>query len=168
MGGARMTSIEATGNEARSFLHALFAGKPDEAYILVWTLAGKKSHWFRNVEAAIEFADSKREQDVYVGFGLSGEEYGPVRRCTSDNVTGIVGLWADIDLKSDAHCKVSLPTTVEDALTILPTELPPPFLILTGNGVHAWWLFREPLMFGSEQEQQRAATLAFRWQTLLL
>jgi hypothetical protein len=154
-------------SEARIFLEALSAGKPDELYLLLWTLPEKRSHWFQNIEGAIKFAESLRERDLYVGVGLSGQDHGATRRCPSNEVAGIVGLWADLDLKSNAHPKGALPATVEDALKILPKELPPTFLILTGNGVHAWWLFKEPLIFETEQERADAAGLAKRWQTLL-
>ena len=116
------------------FLEALFAGKPDELYLLLWTLPEKRSHWFQNVESAIQFAESLREQDLYVGVGLSGQDYGATHRCPSDEVAGIVGLWADLDLKSDAHPKTALPATVEDALKILPEQFPPTFVVRTGNG----------------------------------
>ena len=37
-------------SETRRFLEALFAGKPDELYLLLWTLPEKRSHWFQNIE----------------------------------------------------------------------------------------------------------------------
>jgi hypothetical protein len=43
-----------------------------------------------------------REHDLYVGVGLSGQDYGASRRCPSSEVAGIVGLWADLDL-SQTH-----------------------------------------------------------------
>jgi hypothetical protein len=156
-----------TASAVHVFLKALFAGKPDELHILLWTLPEKQSHWFRDVDRAIQFAESLRERDLYVGIGVSGQDYGPTHRCVSSQVAGIVGLWADLDLKSNAHQKTALPATIEEALKILPQELPPTFLILTGNGVHAWWLFKEPLVFESEQERVDAASLAKRWQMLL-
>jgi putative DNA primase/helicase len=130
-------------SEARLFLEALSAGKPENSYVLIWTLPEKRSHWFQSVDGAIEFAESMGERDLYVGVGLSGHDYGSERRCTSNEVVGIVGLWADLDLKSDAHAKAALPTTVESAMEILPEQFPPSFVIRTGNGAHAWWLFRE-------------------------
>ena len=154
-------------NQLRVFLEALFAGKPEELFVLLWTLLEKKSHWFRNVEDAIQLAESLSDHDLYVGVGLSSQDYGDVRRCVSKEVAGIVGLWADLDLKSDAHSKASLPATVDDALKILPLQLPPTFIVLTGNGVHVWWLFREPLTFESDEERREAANLALRWQSLL-
>jgi hypothetical protein len=165
-----MTATPVNANasrEATVFLEALFAGKPDELHLLLWTLPEKQSNWFQNVESAIQFAESMRQHDLYVGVGFSGQDYGPSRRCPSQEVAGIVGLWADLDLKSDAHPKAALPATIEEAIKILPEQLPPTFVIRTGNGAHAWWLFREPLIFASDEERRDAGNLALRWQSLL-
>jgi hypothetical protein len=154
-------------SDASLFLEALFTGKPDDLHLLLWTLPEKRSHWFQNVESAIQFAESLRERDLYVGVGLSSQDYGPARRCPSNEVAGIVGLWADLDLKSDAHPKAALPASVEDAMKILPDEFSPTFVVRTGNGAHAWWLFREPLIFESDEDRRNAGALALRWQSLL-
>jgi hypothetical protein len=151
----------------RLFLEALFAGKPDDLLILLWTLPEKRSHWFQSVEDAIQFAESARGRDLYVGVGLSSQDYGPSRRCPSNEVAAILGLWADLDLKSDAHPRMTLPGTIEDAMKILPEQFPPTFVVRTGNGAHAWWLFREPLIFESDEERHEAANLALRWQSFL-
>jgi len=154
-------------DEIRFFLDALFAGKPDELHILLWTLPEKQSRWFRDVERAVEFAGTVRGRDLYVGVGLSGRDYGPSHRCVSNDVAGIVGYWADLDLKSGAHPKAALPATVEDALKILPGQLPPTIVVLTGNGAHVWWLFKEPYIFDNEEDRQAVATQVVRWNTLL-
>jgi putative DNA primase/helicase len=153
-------------SEARRFLGMLFAGKPDELYVLLWTLPEKRSQWFCNVQDAIDLAESRYKRDLYIGVGLSRRDYGTTHRCPSNEVAGIVGLWADIDVNSGAHARGALPRSVEDALEILPKQLPPTFLIRTGNGIHAWWLFWEPLIFESEEERCEAASLAKRWQSL--
>jgi hypothetical protein len=149
--------------EAAVFLEALFAGKPDELHLLLWTLPEKRSNWFQNVESAIQFAESLCQHDLYVGVGLSGQDYGESRRCPSNEVAGIVGLWADLDLKSDAHPKAALPVTIEDAIKILPEQFPPTFVVRTGNGAHAWWLFREPLIVASDEERAEAVPPAIAW-----
>jgi len=156
-----------TPSQARPFLEALFAGKPDELHLLLWTLPEKRSYWFRTLEDAVQFAEKQRERDLYVGVGLSAKDYGVTRRCPSNEVAGIVGLWADLDLKSEAHSKAALPATVEDALQILPEQVQPTFIVRTGNGAHAWWLFREPLIFESDEDRRSAENLALRWQSLL-
>jgi putative DNA primase/helicase len=149
-----------------SFLDLLWQHKPEDLYVLVWTLQDKKSHWFREVQAASEFIFDTRGKDIYVGVGLAARNYGAKNRCPSDEIAGICGLWADFDLKSDAHPKY-LPATIEDALTIVPPVLPPTAVVATGNGAHGWWLFKEPWIFASDDERAQAARLISRFHTLL-
>jgi hypothetical protein len=148
------------------FLNQLCADKPSDLYLLIWTLQDKRSRWFRSVEEAAA-AVAQTPKDVYVGVGLSPEDFGPSHRCPSDKIAGLAGFWADFDLQSDAHPKTKLPTTIADALSVIPVAMAPTLVVATGNGAHAWWLFKEPLMFDSDEERRQAARLVSRWQTLL-
>lgn len=149
------------------FLKLLWQFKPEELYVLLWTLPDKKSHWYRDIAAAAEFVLNARGLDVYVGVGLSSADHGPARRCGSGEIAGISGLWADFDLRSDAHSKKALPTTIPDALSVIPVSMPPTIVIATGNGAHAWWLFKEPYLFDGDDDRQAIAGLVARWNTLL-
>jgi hypothetical protein len=148
------------------FLSLLWQLKPDAMYVLIWTLHDKCSHWYRDVAAAAEFVVKARGLDVYVGVGLSKADRGPTHRCVSDDVAGISGFWADLDLKSEAHTK-ALPATIAEAISIIPECMPPTVVIATGNGAHAWWLFKEPYVFDDAEDRKRTAVLVSRWQTLL-
>lgn len=152
-----------------AFLEALWLYKPEEMYILIWTALDKRSHWFRTAAAAADFvaSDACREKCVFVGIGLSKTDNGPTRRCTSDEVAAICGIWADLDLKSEAHKDKALPTSVADALSILPKDFAPTITVATGNGAHAWWLFKEPLVFDTEEERRDVARVVNRWHTML-
>jgi hypothetical protein len=147
------------------FLNLLWKTKPADLHFLIWTLSGKTSYWFRDVDAAAEFV-SANLRDIYVGVGLSGRDYGLRNRCPSDKIAGIAGLWADFDLASEAHSKKPLPATTEEALSLIPAGLPPTIVIITGNGVHVWWLFRKLWIFANDDERKDAAALSFRFQTL--
>lgn len=153
--------------DPRSFLQTVFADKPGEAYILIWTLADKRSHWFREIDEAASFIESVHDRDVYVGVGLSPRDFGATHRCPSDQILGLVGFGADLDLKSEAHTTTALPRSIADALSIIPAAMPPTAVVATGNGAHAWWLFKEPLVFDSGEERNATAELITRWQTLL-
>src|SRR3984893_6500629 len=153
-------------HEARNFLTALFGSKPEELYVLIWTLHDKSSRWFRSLDEAVKYIEAVAGRDVYVGVGLSPADYGPMRRCVSNEVAGIVGFWTDFDLKSEAH-KKALPATAEQALTIIPRDFPPTIVVFSGNGVHAWWLFREPWVFENDTERKKASVLISRFHTLL-
>ena len=148
------------------FLDQLWAEKPSDLFILIWTLQDKRSRWFQKVEEAAA-AVAETPQDVYVGVGLSLRDYGPSRRCPSEEIACIAGLWADFDLQSVAHAQKSLPKTIDEALGLVPKEFPPTLVIATGNGAHAWWLFKEPWILEDAAERGRAAGLVHRWQTLL-
>jgi hypothetical protein len=149
-----------------NFLNLLWQLKPEEMFVLIWTLHDKCSHWFRDVAAAAEFVVKARGLDVYVGVGLSRADRGPTHRCVSDDVAGISGFWADLDLKSEAHTK-ALPATIAEAISIIPECMSPTVVIATGNGAHAWWLFKEPYVFDDAEDRKDTALLVSRWQTLL-
>jgi len=150
------------------FLNQLWQYKPDEQYILIWTLPDKRSRWFTSVPDAAEYvAGVNGSKDVYVGLGLAGKDYGPTRRCVSGEVTGIAGIGSDFDLLSEAHGKKALPRTVQEALSILPPGMEPSFVVLTGNGLHCWWLLKEPCMLETDAERSDTARVVARWHTLL-
>ncbi len=149
-----------------AFLHLLWQQKPVDLYVLLWTLQDKRSHWFRDVAKAGDFAANVNGHDVYVGVGLSKADHGPLRRCPSEEIAGISALWTDLDLKSEAHAKL-LPSSIPEALMIVPPSMPPSIVIGTGNGVHPWWLLKEPLIFDTDQERKDAARLVARWHSLL-
>jgi hypothetical protein len=148
-----------------NFLQLLWQHKPENLYILIWTLHGKGSHWYRELSAAAEFVSAHRT-DVYMGVGLARHDHGTKRRCVSEEIAGVAGLSADLDFKSEAHTK-NLPFNIEQALTIIPNALPPTVILVTGNGAQAWWLFEEPLIFETEEDREAAAVLISRFQTLL-
>lgn len=149
-----------------NFLNLLWQLKPEEMYVLIWTLNDKCSHWYRDVAAAAEFVAKARGLDVYVGVGLSRADRGPTHRCVSHDVAGISGFWADLDLKSEAHTK-ALPATIAEAISIIPECMSPTVVIATGNGAHAWWLFKEPYVFDDAEDRKDTALLVSRWQSLL-
>jgi hypothetical protein len=150
-----------------AFLELLWRDKPNALYILIWVLNGKESHWFKEITSAGEFIQSGPGLDVYVGVGLSQYGQGRDHRCKSGEIAGLAGFWADLDLGSDAHPTKPLPRTVGEALGIIPADLTPTIAIATGNGLHLWWLFREPWIFESDDERKKASILSSRLQTLL-
>ncbi len=106
-----------------TFLDLLWQYKPEELYVLLWTLQDKRSHWFQDVKKAAEFAVATINRDVYVGVGLSRADHGPTRRCTSNEIAGITGLASDFDLRSAAHGNKPLPATIEEALSVVPASV---------------------------------------------
>lgn len=154
-------------NPVRQFLDTLFGtALESQAYhILVWTMPDKRSHWCRTVDSAVETVDRLAgDHCCYVGVALSPEAFGPSKRCPAGKTAGIVGLWADIDIAHGVHQKQNLPRTDQDALKLIDRlGLKPTLTIHSGHGLQAWWAFKEPWIFEDDQDRNRAATLAKRW-----
>ena len=151
----------------REFLDVLWKDKPQNLFVLIWSLQDKTSHWFQDCDKAADCIERASEKDVYVGVGLAGRDYGPNRRCVGQEITAIAGLWADFDVDSEAHPNKALPPSVKDALRIVPDSLPPTITVRTGNGLHAWWLFNRPWVFASDDDRTQAADLNRRFHTVL-
>ncbi len=150
------------------FLAKLWQYKPEQDFILIWTGQDKRSRWFRSVADAAAYVGSVNGgKDLYTGVGLAGMDYGPTRRCVSDQITGIAGIGGDVDLLSDAHKGKALPRTIDEAISILPPAIDPTFIVGTGNGIQPWWLLKEPYIFDGEQERKDTARLVGRWHNWL-
>ena len=153
----------------QAFLCLLWQYKPEEQYILIWTGQDKRSHWFQDAAKAAEFVESDAclGKCVFVGIGASKTDNGPTRRCTSDEIATLCAVWTDLDLSGEAHKGKALPGTVEDALSVLPEDMPPTITVATGNGAHAWWVFKEPLTFETDADRAEAHCILNRWHTLI-
>src|SRR3990172_1554472 len=116
-------------------LETIFCFKPEDFYILIWTLPHKNSRWFRSPLEAERYAVGMQDRDVYVGVGLSPKDFGPNLRCPTKDIAGIVGLWIDVDFLSPAHKKGNLPPDENAARALLTSILPPSVVIHTGHGL---------------------------------
>jgi hypothetical protein len=156
-------------NHPCDFLDLLFGPCPPDLYLLIWQLEGKRSTWFRvaHLDAAAEFAGSRKD-NIYFGAALSPADLGPWKRCEADRVACIVGLWADIDIKGEAHKKKNLPETMEQALALSDSlDINLTFRVDSGHGLQAYWLLNEPWIFANDAERQQARQLVERFQVAL-
>jgi len=157
-------------DDARTFLGALFGDVPDEQRFLVWSLPDKVSRWYRPSDAgrAAEEACALARHDVYVGAGLSARERGSRQRVVHSEVSGIVALWADVDVEDEAHRKSGLPPTLNDAgRFVREAGASPSIVVRSGHGLQAWWLLDEPWIFEGREDRGAAAALVTRWNLTL-
>jgi hypothetical protein len=149
--------------------------------VLVWTLLRKtkerdeqkRSHWLptgdlgRADALLAQLADGS-QGDVYAQVTLSPQDFGAYNRCEAGRAAGIVGLWAEIDIKHEAHKATNLPPSEWEArqlaysLDVAPTEI-----VHSGHGLQPWWLFKAPWVFRDHQDRLRAAALSERFQAAL-
>jgi hypothetical protein len=154
------------------FLNLLFENKePDEGFILIWMLEGKRSTWVRTASEAVEFVSHNSEQDIYVGTGISPTDFGKVgfkKRCPADLIIGIPAFYADIDIANPVHKKERLPKTLSQAIGLVKGYgWDPSMIVNTGHGIQAWWVFNEIWDLSEDEEREKAARLSKRLSTTI-
>lgn len=129
--------------------------------------------------AVVEANTAENAGAVYLSVGVirPGTPHrkpdGKTRRAESSDVGAIVGVWVDIDIVGTGHeSGKRYPTSLDDVRKILAAAgLRPTMIVDTGHGIHAYWLFPEPLIFAEEVDpaaaQARAAAVVRNWQLTL-
>lgn len=150
---------------ANQFLEILY---PDVSplYFMLWSLRDRASGWFQAKTPALKWARTAVDHhaDVYCSVGLSAEDLGKKQRVTNTHAAGVVGVVADVDFAGKG--KKNYPP--EDvALEIATSLLAPSVLVYSGNGLQAWWLYREIWTFDDEDERAEALELSRQWGGLL-
>lgn len=154
--------------DALKFFELMYGGA--KGWMALWRRDTKRTEFVRAEDAtSIEaFVDAANEQpfNAYFGVGLFGEK--PTKgRGTEAGVTVIPGVWADIDFaakdQSEKQNAKVYPTRLQaqEALTKLPR--PPSIVFFTGGGIHAYWLFIEPLRL-TDANRDDVKGVVQRWQ----
>ena len=153
------------------FLIALW-GETPPGTVLVWKLPDKRSRWYRTFDTVDADLLEHESHEIYFGAGLApanGVRLTSRTRVKEEQVAGIAGLWADVDVAHPVHAKAAqLPPDRERAIDVLdrlPIEAT--ILVDTGHGIHAWWLFPEPWIFAGPQEFDLARRAVQWWQATL-
>ena len=152
--------------DPQEFLTGLW-GNPPPGVALVWTLPDTRSRWYTRFDEVNSEMKKLSMEDVYTGVGIAnrnGSRFNSFYRFTEEEVGGLSGMWADIDVAHPVHTKQNLPPTQEQALTTLKEALLEPTLLVdTGHGIQAWWLFEEPWLFESTQEHELGRRASQWW-----
>jgi len=153
--------------DSRQFLSELFEDMvDDDIRMYIWSPGLGSFQFTSHEEAAAHVEKIKAGKNIYYGPGATRVQFARDKRPTNLQVAAIPGLWLDIDIADpQAHKKENLPVTQEDAIDLLVANLPlkPTILVNTGHGLHAYWLFKEPWIFETEDERIQAATLLRRF-----
>ncbi len=166
----------------QAFVDALWKHKDDaNGLILIWDalyqpekncLSDSKSTWcctsVEVVEAVKQLTASTPLRETYIGAGLRGERPSGSKRGGSKEVTGVAGLWIEIDIKGPGHNEKDYPPNEEAAHSILDsTGLKPTIIVNSGHGLQAWWLFNECWYFDDDAERDAFQRLESQWQKTL-
>ena len=154
-----------------AFLQALYSSAKN-GWLSVWTMPDKKTAYFSvsDISAAVNYSERLFDRhDVYYGVGLRREKLGEFQRGGNEDVSVVPALWSDIDIQGSAHKETDLPPTAEAALEFLDAlPLRPSIVVSSGNGLHCYWLFNEPLGIATEAHRENIAAALKGWQRYII
>lgn len=148
---------------ARGFIDTLFGGVPPGYHYQTWVRQQKTTDW--TATGGESTFSPLPENDYYYCGALFDKALGPKQRGQESDVSGIVSFYADIDIAHELHKKSEyLPKTEEDAMSLLgECPLPPTIVLNSGHGLQAVWVLKEPFIFSSDEDRDRAKTLTTGW-----
>jgi hypothetical protein len=118
----------------------LIHGKLD-GLINIRSLPSKEQIFSDNGTDIKHFIDTHIEENIYCVVASRKDHDGSKRGCCE-----LSSLWADVDFKDFSG-------GVDDAFALLKNfSLSPSFVVLTGHGLHPYWLLREPISASLEIE----------------
>lgn len=159
--------MDARFAQAELFLKLLFEDACSEGlYFLIHCLPSRRSRFFNRVDAeVIKYCFHECDvckQNVYAGMGLLREPVKGGGRGKSADVAAIVGLFGDFDIKKSPDDTLH-PETVEGALELAKIgPIDTSCYVLSGSGLHGYWLFNEPWIFADSNEHAEADALVKR------
>lgn len=149
----------------RTFLELLYGDILDGSFFHTFTIPRYDARFFDDTEEATAYIERVKDHPVNVYYSVGLMQKPPKKgRGTAEDVTGLIGLWLDIDLQSDAKKSDKLPKNEQEALAWLEKWFPEPTVVVhTGHGLHPLWLFREPWIFDNAQDKKEAQSLVRGW-----
>jgi hypothetical protein len=164
----------------RQYLDALYPNWKGPGFLSLWEMPGKTSRhfdtskdgWQDAVESQAAVWDVEN-RNVFCGLCLRSRDFGYSARGTKRDVIVIPGFWMDIDIGGAGHKGVKYPTDLESVVrgVLFPFTqgggLEPTLVVHSGGGVHAYWLFDQPLPLSDVNRAQVSKDLD-TWQERLI
>lgn len=153
------------------FLRALF-GTDTPGVIALWRVDTKATTWARpgDAKAVERFAEAAALTDVYYGTCLFDKPH--TGRGSMADVTHVPGVWADIDYdtkpsdgKPNAKDNYPPADVVEKVIAGMPAA--PTLRVVTGGGLHVYWLFDKPFEITGEKDRERVKGVVKSWQGMI-
>lgn len=89
-------------------------------------------------------------------------------RGNENDILAITTLYADIDIRSNAHAETALPCSIDEAIEFLNSLLLKPSIIVnSGNGLHAYWLLDTPFKIQSTKDKEYITSIFKGWSKFL-
>lgn len=132
-------------------------------YITITTLPDRKTRWFKciEIEKIAKVAENLgKKTNTFFGVGLRKNILKNGFRGSERDILCITTLYADIDVKSEAHAQISLPSSVDEAINFLHSlKVKPSIIVNSGNGIHGYWLLDKPFIIETEEDRKHMSSI---------
>lgn len=139
---------------AKEFFKEIYKGC-NQGFVTLTSLPDRKTKWFKvsEIEKISNVAENVGQKtNVFFGVGLRNKILSNGLRGSEKDISCITTLYADIDVKGDAHAQKSLPKAVNDAVTFLNNlKIQPSIIVKSGNGIHGYWLLEKPFKIENDK-----------------
>ena len=146
----------------QDFLNEIYKGC-DAGFVTLTTLPSRNTKWFKvdEIEKVVKFAESMGQKtNIFFGVGLRNKVLKNGLRGSEKDISCITALYADIDVKGDAHAQKSLPETIDEAVGFLDNlKIKPSIIVRSGNGIHSYWLLDKPFKINNVEDKDRIASV---------
>jgi len=150
------------------FLEMLY-GDLDGRFLGLFCTPGPKIENFTDLSKARDYAaKASMKDDVYYRVGLMSSV--PLKgRGLAVDTTAVPGLWLDVDFAGKEHTKkVRYPPDQKTALRLIRAcGVEPSIIVNSGNGLHAYWLYKELWILDSQAEHEEASKLNRLWEATI-
>lgn len=147
-----------------TFLQGLWGHEVDPRLrIQIFRLGDKRTWLIQAADAADYYADGKT--DIYTSVALTHPDARGGRPLASES-RAIAGLWLDIDVDGGPKNRKGGVPDLAAAWTLANAVIEPTITVHSGYGLHAWYLFDEPWLFYSVEDQAAAALASAQWYAL--
>ena len=144
------------------FLNEIYKGC-DAGFITLTTLPSRQTKWFKVDEIgkiAKAAEDIGQKTNVFFGVGLRNKVLKNGLRGSEKDISCITALYADIDIKGDAHAQKSLPETIDEAVSFLGNlKINPSIIVRSGNGIHSYWLLDTPFKIENSKDKNHIVSV---------
>lgn len=148
--------------DTRDFLNEIYKGCSD-GYLTLTMLPERKTLWFKvsEIEKTSLFAGKYGSKtNTFFGVGLRKKALKNGFRGSEKDILCVTTLYADIDIKGNAHAQTSLPSNVDEAIDFLHgLKIKPSIIVNSGNGIHGYWLLDKPFIIETEDDRKHILSI---------
>ena len=153
-------------NMTENFFRILYENVADGSLSVTYLTGADPpiTKWFTTsqLEEMAAFAGKcGKKHNTYVNVNPRVKPLDSYHRGASGDVSTVIGLYQDYDIRGAAHVETRLPETAEQLYDFADAALPEPSLtVYSGNGVHNYWLFHKPYRIRSEEDRAYIAGIS--------